>query len=133
MPGGGSRSGIVGLSVPGPVEEALERLREELQRRGVQLFAVIDHSGAARQAGLQMPETKVVVFGSPLAGTPLVLAAPSLALDLPLRLLLAAQDDGTTRVTYTDADELARRHRLAPELVTPLRAAAAIARTLAGS
>ena len=70
-------------------EETVERLESVLKEKGVKLFSVIDHSGEARAAGLEMPATRVLIFGSPKAGTPVILAAPSVALDLPLKVLVA--------------------------------------------
>jgi uncharacterized protein (DUF302 family) len=79
------------------------------------VFAVIDHSGEAERSGLELRDTKVVIFGSPVAGTPVMQAAPLAALDLPLRVLVW-DDDGQTTVSYTDPAELARRHHLSEAL-----------------
>ena len=118
--------GVVSATSPHPVPETVGRLLAVLAAKGLTVFAVFDHSGAARQAGLDMPDTKVIVFGSPAAGTPLMLAAPLAALDLPLKVLVRADADGVTRVSYTDPDYLAARHGLAPEAAKPLHAVAAL-------
>ena len=96
--------------------ETLDRLESGLQRRQLEIFARFDHSGAARRVGLTMPDTQVVVFGNPEAGTPLMLAAPSVALDLPLRVLVA--DDGEHAVlSYISPSYLAERYGLPADLV----------------
>jgi uncharacterized protein (DUF302 family) len=87
--------------------------------KGLKLFAVIDHSGEAAAHGLELRDTKVVVFGSPVAGTPVMQAAPLAALDLPLKILVW-DDDGQTRVSYTAPSELAARYGLSDELAARL-------------
>jgi len=100
---------------PWSVEETVARLEAEIASRGLKLFVVIDHSGEAAANGLELRETKVVVFGSPTAGTPVMEAAPLAALDLPLRVLVWA--DGTqTKVTYIPPAELAERYGLGDDL-----------------
>jgi uncharacterized protein (DUF302 family) len=105
-------AGIVTLSTSLTVSEAVTRLTEILQGKRLRLFAVVDHSGEAAKVGLTMPDTKLVIFGSPEAGTPVMLAAPLSALDLPLKILIWQHSDGGTRVSYTSPDYLARRHHL---------------------
>lgn len=78
-----SESGIVRIPSKHTVDETVEKLRGILQAKGVMLFAVVDHSGEAAKVGLPMPPTKLLIFGNPKAGTPLMLASPSIALDLP--------------------------------------------------
>jgi uncharacterized protein (DUF302 family) len=87
--------------------------------RGLKLFAVIDHSDEARRAGLELRDTVVVLFGSPAAGTPVMVASPLAALDLPLKVLVW-DDEGQTKVSYTDPAALAARHDLGPELTERL-------------
>jgi uncharacterized protein (DUF302 family) len=70
------------------VDQSVERLKAVLQSKGIALFALIDHSGEAEKAGMKMPPTKLLIFGNPKAGTPLMLAAPSVAIDLPLKILV---------------------------------------------
>jgi uncharacterized protein (DUF302 family) len=100
---------------PYSVDETVTRLSEVVAAKGLELFAVIDHSGEAERVGLELRETKVVIFGSPQAGTPVMAAAPLAALDLPLKALVWA--DGTqTKVTYTSPAALADRYQLSDEL-----------------
>ena len=99
------------LSVP----DAVARLSELIAAKGMKLFAVIDHSGEARANGLELRDTKVVIFGSPAGGTPVMDAVPLVALDLPLKVLIY-DDDGTTRIAYAPPEELARRYGLDDEL-----------------
>ena len=114
------------------VDETVHRLEALLQERSVKLFCVIDHSGEAAAAGLSMPSTKVVIFGSPKAGTPLMQAAPSLALDLPLKLLIAEQPDGTVRISWNDPAWLEQRHALPHGMATAIAVIEVLARTIAG-
>jgi uncharacterized protein (DUF302 family) len=97
------------------VAETVARLLALVEAKGLKLFAVIDHSGEAAIAGLTLRDTKVVLFGSPLAGTPVMQAAPLAALDLPLRVLIW-DDGGRTMVSYTAPDVLAARYDLEPAL-----------------
>jgi uncharacterized protein (DUF302 family) len=92
------------------VEETVRRLQASLVAMGLQIFALIDHSGEAEKAGLKMAATRVIVFGSPKAGTPLMVAAPSLAIDLPLKALVAEDANGKVSVTYNDPEYLRERH-----------------------
>ena len=98
------------------ISETLERLREAVREKGLQIFAIVDHSGEAERVGLQMQETKLLIFGSPKAGTPLMVASPLLALDLPLKALVW-EDGGQVRVSYNATPYLAERHALPSELV----------------
>lgn len=113
------------------VEETVSRIEGLLQAKGVKLFAVVDHSGEAEKAGLQMPPTRLLIFGNPTAGTPVMLSAPSAALDLPLKLLVAQEADGSVWISYNSPEYLQQRHGFAPELVANL-AAIAIFATKAG-
>ena len=106
---------------PRPVEETVARLAGILEAKGVKLFAVIDHSGEAAAAGLELRNTKVVIFGNPAAGTPVMREAPLAALDLPLKVLVW-DDDGETKVTYAPPAELAARYGLDDELAGRLAA-----------
>jgi uncharacterized protein (DUF302 family) len=106
---------MVTKTSPWSVDETVARLTAEVAARGLKLFAVIDHSGEAAAAGLELRETKVVIFGSPAAGTPVMAAAPLAALDLPLRALVWA-DGEQTKVSYAAPAELAGRYGLSDEL-----------------
>ncbi len=106
---------------PWSVEETVTRLSDVIATRGAKLFAVIDHSGEARDSGLDLRDTKVVIFGSPLAGTPVMEDAPLAALDLPLKVLVF-DDAGATKVCYASPTGLADRYGLSPDLVPRLAA-----------
>jgi uncharacterized protein (DUF302 family) len=106
---------VISKPSSGSVADNVDRLVELVQARGMKVFVVIDHSGEAAQSGLDLRDTKVVIFGSPAAGTPVMQAAPLSALDLPLKVLVW-DDDGQTTVSYLDPDALARRHHLSAEL-----------------
>ena len=92
--------GIVNKKSNHSVDETLERLKRTLEEKGVTIFAIVDHSGEAEKVGLKMPPTKLVIFGNPKAGTPLMLAAPSSAIDLPLKILIRQDIDATVWVSY---------------------------------
>jgi uncharacterized protein (DUF302 family) len=114
-----AEEGITTKLSPRSVEGTVSRLAEILAAKGLKLFAVIDHSGEAERVGLELRETKVVIFGSPKAGTPVMAAAPLAALDLPLKALVWA-DEGQTKVTYTSPAALAARYELNDELAARL-------------
>ncbi len=116
---------MVTKNSPHSVDETVFRLTGLIEAKGVNLFAIIDHSGEARANGLELRDTKVVIFGSPLAGTPVMQAAPLAALDLPLKVLVWADEDGT-KVTYTSPAELAERYGLSDELAGRLAAVDAL-------
>jgi uncharacterized protein (DUF302 family) len=110
-------NGIVNRPSHHSVDETVERLKGILQAKGVTLFAVIDHSGEAEKAGLKMPPTKLLIFGNPKAGTPLMLASPSSAIDLPLKILVSEDAKGKVWISYNSPAYLAKRHGLPPELI----------------
>jgi uncharacterized protein (DUF302 family) len=110
-------NGIVTRPSVHSVPETVARVRAALEAKSVTLFAVIDHSGEAAKAGLHMPDTKLLIFGNPAAGTPLMLSAPSAAIDLPLKILVAAGPDGRVSVSWNDAAWLERRHGFDPALI----------------
>jgi len=111
-----SAEGVVTKACPRPVADAVNRLRQIIDEKGLVLFAVIDHSGEAKRAGLENPDTKLVIFGSPRAGTPVMLAAPLAALDLPLKLLVWEDGEGAVWVSYDSPAYLAERHHLSEDL-----------------
>jgi uncharacterized protein (DUF302 family) len=125
-------NGIVQIPSIHSVDETVQKLKDMLQAKGVMLFAVVDHSGEAAKAGMQMPNTKVLIFGSPKAGTPVMLGAPSIALDLPLKILVAEDEAGKVSVTYNSAQYLAERHGVPPELMKNLAVIEALANAAAG-
>jgi uncharacterized protein (DUF302 family) len=105
------------------VGETVRRLEAAFVEKGMQVFAVIDHSGEAEKVGLKMRPTKVVIFGSPKGGTPLMVAAPSLAIDLPLKALVAEDAEGKVSVTYNSPEYLKERHGVPEELIKNLAGA----------
>jgi pimeloyl-ACP methyl ester carboxylesterase/uncharacterized protein (DUF302 family) len=109
--------GIIDLPSRHPVEATVEKLKGILQAKGVTLFAVVDHSGEAEKAGMKMPPTKLLIFGNPKAGTPLMLAAPSIALDLPLKILVREDKDGKVWVSYNSPRFLRDRYNLPDNLL----------------
>jgi uncharacterized protein (DUF302 family) len=128
---GTSDNGIVRISGKHSVDETVEKLKGILQAKGLTLFAVVDHSGEAARAGMQMPNTKLLIFGSPKAGTPLMLAAPSIAIDLPLKILVAEDGAGKVWISYNSAKFLAERHGVPTELVRVLEAIEGLANAAA--
>ncbi len=112
-------TGAVSKVSPRSVAETVARLREIVNAKGLKLFAVIDQSAEARQVGLQLRETILVMFGSPQAGTSVMVADPLVALDLPLKVLIWA-DGEQTKVTYVSPDVLAERYQLRPDLAAQL-------------
>lgn len=109
--------GLVRVASKYSVDESVERLKAIFAEKGLQVFAVVDHSGEAEKAGLKMRPTKVVIFGSPKAGTPLMVAAPTLAIDLPLKALVAEDSSGKVGVWYNSPEYLQERHGVPAELV----------------
>jgi len=110
-------NGIVRLQSNHSVGETVTRLQDILQLKGVKLFAVVDHSGEAERVGLKMPPTNLLIFGNPKAGTPLMLASPSVALDLPLKILVAEDAAGKTWISYNAPEFLQARHNLPADLL----------------
>jgi uncharacterized protein (DUF302 family) len=119
-------NGLVQVASRYSVEETVARLQTAFAEKGMQVFAVIDHSGEAEKVGLKMRPTKVVIFGSPKGGTPLMVAAPSLAIDLPLKALVAQDGDGKVSVTYNSPEYLQNRHGVPGELIKNLAGAGAV-------
>jgi uncharacterized protein (DUF302 family) len=110
-------TGIINRPSNHSVDETVDRLKNILQSKSVTLFALIDHSGEAEKVGMKMHPTKLLIFGSPKAGTPLMLAAPSIALDLPLKILIWEDALGKVWVSYNSPVYLEKRHSLPPELL----------------
>ena len=112
-----TKSGIIDKPSNHSVDQTAEKLKNILQAKGVTLFALVDHSGEAEKVGLKMRPTKLLIFGSPKAGTPLMLAAPSVAIDLPLKLLVWEDDGGKVWVSFNSPDYLRERHGLPRDLL----------------
>jgi uncharacterized protein (DUF302 family) len=126
-----SDNGIVTVPSRHSVDETIARLQDLLREKGIEEFALIDHGAGAIAAGLEMPPTMLLIFGNPAAGTPLMVASPGIALDLPLKLLVAEGQDGRAYISYNDPAYLQRRHGLPAELVQTLKGVAQLA-ALAG-
>ncbi len=120
-------NGIVRIPGNHSVDETVAKLQGILQAKSVELFVVVDHSGEAAGAGLKMPNTKLLIFGNPKAGTPLMLASPSAALDLPLKILVAEDGAGKTWISYNAPAYLQLRHALPADLLPNIAAIEALA------
>jgi uncharacterized protein (DUF302 family) len=110
-------NGIVHLRSPFSVPETLQRLEALIAAKGLILFARIDHSGEATKAGLQMPPTELLLFGSPASGTPLMIASPTLAIDLPLKALAWQDTEGVVWLSYNTPEYLQQRHQFPEALL----------------
>ena len=120
-------NGVVSIRSRNSVAQTVQRLEEILAAKGVKLFIVIDHSGEAEKAGLQMRPCKLLIFGNPKAGTPLMIAAPSVALDLPLKILVWESADNTVWVSYNNSAYLQHRHDVPADLVANISVVDALA------
>ncbi len=120
-------NGIVSIPGSHTVDQTVEKLQAMLQSKGVKLFALIDHSGEAEKVGMQMRPTKLLIFGNPKAGTPLMVASPGIAIDLPLKILVAEDSNGKVRISWNSAGWLQARHNLPAALVQSI----AVVETLA--
>lgn len=127
MPG----NGIIHKPSSHSVDEVLRRLQSILAARGVKIFALVDHSGEAEKVGMHMPPTKLLIFGNPKGGTPLMLAAPGIAIDLPLKLLIWEDVGGKVWVSYNSPEYLRERHGVPPELVPNIAFVEALAASAA--
>jgi uncharacterized protein (DUF302 family) len=110
--------------------ETVEKLEALLKEKGIKLFTIVDHSGEAATAGITMPPTKVLIFGNPKGGTPLMLAATSTAIDLPLKILVAEDAQGKVWLSWNDPAYLQQRHGFPKELMTNIAAAGMLASQL---
>lgn len=120
------KNGLIKVVSSYSVEDTIKRLNAAFAEKGMKVFAVIDHSGEAERVGLKMRPTKVVIFGSPKGGTPLMVAAPSLAIDLPLRALVAEDAGGRVSVLYNSPEYLQERHGVPADLIKNLAGAGAL-------
>ncbi|HUV97322.1 MAG TPA: DUF302 domain-containing protein [Acidobacteriaceae bacterium] len=123
--------GIVDLPTHSSVDETVARLQSMLQEKGVQIFALIDHSREAKRAGFEMRPTKLLIFGNPKAGTPLMLAAPTIAIDLPLKLLVWEDAGGQVWISYNTPEYQQKRHALPQNLAAALGVVEALAKNAA--
>ena len=115
---GAANDGIVEKVSNHSVDETVKTLEEILEAKGVKLFVVVDHSGEAERAGLHMRPTKLLIFGNPKAGTPLMIANPRAAIDLPLKILVREDDNGKVWVSYNSPEYLKQRYGLPEELLS---------------
>jgi uncharacterized protein (DUF302 family) len=122
-----SARGIIDIPSHHSVDATVEKLKAILSAKDVALFALIDHSGEAEKVGMKMRATKLLIFGSPKAGTPLMLAAPSIAIDLPLKILVWEDEAGQTWVSYNAPAYLRDRHHLPQELLQNISVIEALA------
>jgi uncharacterized protein (DUF302 family) len=109
--------GLVDVSSKHSFDETVEKLEAILKAKGVTLFALVDHSGEAEKVGMKMHPTKLLIFGNPTAGTPLMLSAPRSAIDLPLKMLIWEDAEERVWITYNSPDYLQRRHKLPTQLL----------------
>ncbi len=120
-------NGIVTIPSHHSVDATVEKLEGILQAKGVKLFALVDHSGEAEKAGMQMLPTKLLIFGNPKAGTPLMIASPGIAIDLPLKILVWEGADGKVWLSYNAPAYLQARHQLPRELLQNITVVEALA------
>jgi uncharacterized protein (DUF302 family) len=118
-----NEKGLIQVPSRYSVEETLQRLQAAFAAIGLQVFALIDHGGEAAKVGLKMRPTKVIFFGSPKGGTPLMVAAPSLAIDLPMKALVAEDENGKVWLTYNSPEYLKQRHNVPEDLIKNLAGA----------
>ena len=111
-----ANNGIVSKPSRHSVDDTLGKLQNILEAKGIAVFALIDHSGEAAKVGMKMRPTKLLIFGNPKGGTPLMLAAPSIAIDLPVKILIWQDDEEKVWVSYNTPEYLAERHGLPPHL-----------------
>jgi len=123
----GTHEGIVDEPSRHSVDDTVETLKATLQSKGITLFAVVDHSGEAAKVGMSLPPTKLLIFGNPRAGTPLMAAAPSTALDLPLKILVWQDRDGHVWVSYNSPQYLQTRHGFPADLMANVAAVQTLA------
>jgi len=122
-----SGNGIIDTPSSHSVDETVARLKAILQSKGVNLFALVDHSGEAEKVGMKMRPTKLLIFGSPKAGTPLMQAVPSIAIDLPLKLLVWEDAQGKVWISYNSPEYLKERHGLPDDLLQNIAVAGTLA------
>jgi uncharacterized protein (DUF302 family) len=120
-------NGIVDKLSHHSVVDTVERLKGILLSKGVMLFAIVDHSGEAEKVGMKMRPTKLLIFGSPKAGTPLMQAAPSVAIDLPLKILVWEDEQGKVWISFNSPAYLQQRHGIPPDLIQNIAVVEALA------
>ena len=123
--------GLIDIPSNHSVDETVEKLKGVLQAKGVTLFALVDHSGEAAKVEMKMRPTKLLIFGNPKGGTPVMLAAPTIAIDLPLKILIWEDAQGKVLVTYNSPAYLQKRHHVPPELLQNIVVVEALAKAAA--
>ena len=123
--------GLIDIPSNHSVDKTVEKLKGILQAKNITLFALVDHSGEAAKAGMKMRPTKLFIFGNPKGGTPVMLAAPSIAIDLPLKILIWEDGQGKVWVTYNSPAYLQKRHGLSAELLPNISVSEALAKAVA--
>jgi uncharacterized protein (DUF302 family) len=121
-----SGNGLLQVASRYTVDETVTRLESVLTERGVRVFALIDHSGEAEKIGMKMRPTKLVIFGNPKGGTPVMVAAPTLAIDLPLKALIWEDEGGKVWVSYNSPEYLQQRHGVPEDLIKNIAVAGAL-------
>lgn len=122
---------IVRLRSTHSFDETVARVKDALASKGIALFAVIDHSGEAAKVGLKMPPTKLIIFGNPRAGTPLMLASPMIAIDLPLKILVSEDESGAAWISYNSPEYLQQRFDIPSNLLSNISGIEGLARLAA--
>jgi uncharacterized protein (DUF302 family) len=120
-------TGIVSKPSHHSVDQTVQKLQQILLANGVKLFALVDHSGEAETAGMHLRPTKLLIFGNPKAGTPLMVAAPGIAIDLPLKILVWEDSNGQVWVSYNSPAYLQARHGVPAELMRNIAVVEALA------
>jgi len=120
-------TGIISIPSNHSVDQTVDKLQDQLQAKGVKLFALVDHSGEAEKAGLRMRPTKLLIFGNPKAGTPVMMASPTIAIDLPLKILVWKDGGGQIWISYNGPAYLQARHDVPPDLVHNIAVVEALA------
>ena len=128
-----SSDGVITKPSSKSVPQTIDELRRVIADRGFTVFNVIDHSGVAERGGVQMPDSKLVMFGKPTVGAAVMLAAPLAALDIPLKVLVWEDGNGAVSVSYNSPGFLAGRHHLEGELRAPFDAVESIVEALPGA
>ena len=123
--------GITSIPTQASVDQTVDALTKTLAAKNITLFAIVDHSGEAAKVGMTMPPTKLLIFGSPRAGTPIMLVAPSAALDLPLKILVHEDNEGKVWITYNAPSYLQQRHTIPNELLPNIAVIEPLARSVA--
>src|ERR1700732_2110862 len=121
-----NENGLVHVARSRSVPETLKKLQTTLEARGLKVFALIDHSGEAEKAGLKMRPTQLLIFGSPKGGTPRMVAAPTLAIDLPLKALVWEDGDAKVWISYNSPEYLQQRHNIPADLVNNIAGVGAL-------